>query len=65
MEFLGDGDAADDGTALEDDGLESRLGEIEGGDQAVVPGANDYDIAFRGHTFSLKSFFIFLADLRG
>ena len=49
MEFLGDGTAADSWPALEHERLESSLGEIKRGDQPVVPGAEDYNIARLRH----------------
>ena len=49
MKFFGDGAAADDLAAFENERLQAFLREIEGGDERVVPAANDQDFARRGH----------------
>jgi hypothetical protein len=49
MKFLGDGGAADDRPAFEDEGLVAFLREIEGGDESVVSAAENDDVALRGH----------------
>jgi len=49
MKFLGDGAAADDGPAFQYQRLESGLGEIERGDEAVVSCAEDDDVASFRH----------------
>ena len=48
MKFIGDGCAADLGAAFEDERLESRFGEVERGDQAIVAAADDDDVARAG-----------------
>ena len=49
MKFLRDGGAAGLRAAIEDERLESGLGEIERGDQAVVTATDDHDVALVGH----------------
>jgi hypothetical protein len=49
MKFFGDGAAADNGPSFEYQGLESGLGEIERGDQAVVSCAEDDDVVSLWH----------------
>ncbi len=45
MEFIGDCGAADLWPALEHERLESGLGQVERGDQAVMAAAEDDDVA--------------------
>ncbi len=45
MEFLGDGGASDDGAAFEDERLESGARQIKCGDETVVAGTDDDDVA--------------------
>ncbi len=49
MKFFGDGRAAHLGAAFQHQRFESRFGEVEGGDQTVVPAADDDDIARFSH----------------
>src|SRR5258706_1328109 len=49
MEFFGDGAAADEFAALENEGLEAAFGEVEGGDERVVTAADDYYALSDGH----------------
>ena len=53
MEFLGDGGAADDGTAFEDERLEAGAREVKSGDEGILAGADDDDVA-RGHLSRLQ-----------
>jgi hypothetical protein len=43
MKFFGHGSAADDGAAFQDERPQTLSRQIECGDQAVVPAANDHD----------------------
>src|SRR5208283_3687608 len=54
MEFVGDSGATHLGAALQHERLESRFGEVEGGDEAVVPAADDEDVAFSGCVHRMK-----------
>ena len=47
MEFFRDGCAAWLGAALQHQRLVSRLGQVEGGNQPVMPAADDDDVAVR------------------
>ena len=49
MEFFGDGAATDEFAALENKGLESTFGEIEGGDERVVTTADEDYTLSDGH----------------
>ena len=49
MEFFGNGAAANNWSAFENERLESSLGKIERGDQPVVSGAEDDDVARLRH----------------
>ena len=49
MKFFGDGGAADDIAAFEDERLVSLFREIKGGDERVVTAAENYDIALGGY----------------
>ncbi len=49
MKFFGDGGAADDGAAFEDERLVAFFREIEGGDERVVAATENDDVALRGH----------------
>jgi hypothetical protein len=53
MKFLSDGAAADIGPSLQHKRLESGLGKIEGGDQAVVSCAENDDVASFRHVRKL------------
>ena len=55
VKFFGDGGATDLGAAFEDEGLESGFGKIEGGDEAVVSGADDDDVARISHRYFCPS----------
>src|SRR5687767_11908012 len=48
-DLVGDGRAADDGTPLQDQRLISSARQVEGGNQAVVAGADDHDL-FHGQS---------------
>ena len=48
MKFIGDRGAADLRSTLEDQGLEPRLCQVEGGDQPVMAAADDDDVARAG-----------------
>ncbi len=56
VKFFGDGAAADNFAAFENDGFESALGEIESGDECVVSAADDDYALSDGHVqfFSLS-----------
>src|SRR5580698_8862847 len=56
VKFFGDGPAADNFAAFENDGFESALGEIESGDECVVSAADDDYTLSDGHVqfFSLS-----------
>src|ERR1700690_2762564 len=57
MKFFRDRGSTDYGAALQHEGLETFFREVEGGDECVVPTANDHDIARWGHGyFSPRSF---------
>ena len=58
MEFLGDGRAADLVAALEHEGLESGFGEVKRGDQAIVPAANNDDVARVRHALCSVAFLL-------
>ena len=49
MKFFGDGGAADDRAAFENERLVALLREVEGGDEGVVSAADDDDVARSGH----------------
>ena len=49
MKFFGDGGAADDSAAFEDERLVAFFREIERGDERVVAAAENDDVALRGH----------------
>jgi hypothetical protein len=49
MKFFGDGAAADNGPSFQHQGFESGLGEVERGDQAVVPCAEYDDVVSLWH----------------
>jgi hypothetical protein len=49
MKLLCDGAAADTGSALLDERLKPSLGEIKRGDQPVVAGPENYDVARLRH----------------
>ena len=49
MELFGDGAAADNFAAFENDGFEAALGEIESGDECVVTAADDDYALSDGH----------------
>ena len=58
-ELLRHAAAADDLAALEDHGPQPRLGEVVGGDEAVVAAADDRDVAGRGRRAHDSSCLIF------
>ena len=49
MKFFGDGGAADNGAAFEDERLVALFREIESSDESVVAAAENDDVALRGH----------------
>jgi hypothetical protein len=49
MEFFSDGAAADSWPTLQDERLKSGLGKIERGDQPVVSGTENHDVARLRH----------------
>ena len=64
MKLFGDGCAANNRAAFEDEGPETFLREIERGDESVVAGAENHDIALDGHYFRPASFRISSAARR-
>jgi hypothetical protein len=50
VKFFGDGSAADDRATLEDEGFVAGAGEIEGGNEGILAGADDDDVA-RSHCY--------------
>src|SRR6202021_1394061 len=64
MKFFSDGRAANNRAAFEDEGPEALLREIERGDEGIVPGAENHDIALDGHYLCPASFKISSAARR-
>src|SRR4029077_14152805 len=56
MKFFGDGRAANDRAAFENERPKTFLGEIKRGDEGVVSRAENHDIALNGHYFCPASF---------
>ena len=57
MKFLGDGGAADDVAAFEDERLVAFFREVESGDERVVAAAENDDVALCGHASVLPESF--------
>ena len=56
MKFFGDGRAANNRAAFEDEGPETFLREIKRGDEGIVPGTENHDVALDGHYLCPASF---------
>ena len=64
VKFFGDGCTTNNRAAFENEGPKTFLREIERGDEGIVPGAENHDIALDGHYLCPASFKISSAARR-